>query len=121
MSARINNFRRGDTFLLKFNFGTGVNITGWTLTFTLRDTFKTEIAACSLTRTAGDHVLDELNNGIFYYFFDNETSKSLIPKKYKYDLQLVIPGNPKQVKTLIPEIDDVYEPIEVFPDVTWVE
>jgi len=88
VATDLKDFRRGDTFLLRFNFGTGVDITGWNITFSLRDTFTSALIT-SVKRTVGDYPLDEPLNGIFYYFYDSESSKALVPKKYKYDLQLV--------------------------------
>ena len=120
MATELKNFRKGDSFILIWNFGTGVDITGWKLTFSLRDTFTSDIV-CSVTRTAGDYPLDEVNNGIFYFYFDPETSKTLVPKTYKWDIQLVIPGTHKQVLTLLPSEEYYNETIKIIPDVTWVD
>lgn len=120
MATDLKDFRRGDTFLLRFNWGTGKNITGWTLTFSLRDTFTSALVT-SVKRTAGDYPLDEVLNGIFYYFYDSESSQALVPKKYKYDLQLVIPGTHKQVHTLLPKEENYNEPLIILPDVTWID
>ena len=68
-----------------------------------------------------DLILDELLNGIFYYFYDSESSQTLVPKKYKYDLQLVIPGTHKQVHTLLPKDENYNESLIILPDVTWID
>lgn len=120
MATDLKDFRRGDTFLLRFNWGTGKDITGWTMTFSLRDSFTSALVT-SVKRTAGDYPLDELLNGIFYYFYDSESSQALVPKKYKYDLQLVIPGTHKQVHTLLPKEENYNEPLIILPDVTWID
>ena len=120
MATELKDFRRGDSFILRWNFGTGVNITNWNITFSLRDTFTSDLV-CSVKRTAGDYPLDEILNGIMYFYFDPETSKTLIPKSYKWDLQLVIPGVNKQVITLLPSEDYYKEPIKVLPDITWID
>jgi hypothetical protein len=120
VATDLKDFRRGDTFLLRFNWGTGKNITGWTMTFSLRDTFTSALVT-SVKRTAGDYPLDEVLNGIFYYFYDSASSQALVPKKYKYDLQLVIPGTHKQVHTLLPKDENYDEPLIILPDVTWID
>lgn len=119
MATDLKDFRRGDTFLLRFDFGTGIDITNWNITFSLRDTFTSDLVT-SVKRTAGDYPLDELLNGIFYFFFDDVSSQALIPKKYKWDIQLVIPGTFKQVSTLLPKEENYNEPIIILPDVTWI-
>ena len=58
MATELKDFRRGDSFKLRFDFGDGINITGWNITFTLRDTFTSDII-CSVKRTVGDYPLDE--------------------------------------------------------------
>jgi hypothetical protein len=120
MATELKDFRRGDSFKLRFDFGDGTNITGWNITFTLRDTFTSDIV-CSVKRTVGDYSLDEPLNGKFYFYFDPETSKTLIPKSYKWDIQLVIPGTFKDVLTLLPSEEYYNEPIKVLPDVTWID
>jgi hypothetical protein len=53
-------------------------------------------------------------------FVDEVSSKSLVPGKYKWDLQRVIPGVNKDVYTIAPSVENYKEPLIVFPDVTWV-
>lgn len=119
MATDLDDFRRGDTFLLRFNFGTGVIITDWNITFSLRDTFTSELIM-SVKRTVGDYPLDEPLNGLFYFFFDDVSSQALTPKKYKWDIQLVVPGVLKQVHTLLPKKENYKESLEILPDVTWI-
>ena len=119
MATDLDDFRRGDTFLLRFNFGTGVIITDWNITFSLRDTFTSELIT-SVKRTVGDYPLDEPLNGLFYFFFDDVSSQALTPKKYKWDIQLVVPGVLKQVHTLLPKKENYKESLEILPDVTWI-
>jgi len=113
----LQNFRRGDTYKLKLNFP-GRDITGWLFTFTMKSALEDTIPALQITRTAGDGSNDDPANGIVYLEVDSLTSAALNPGNYFYDIQRVIPGNPPDVRTILPPITAPTEKIKVIPDVS---
>ena len=101
----IQNFYRGDTCIYMLSFGTGVDVTGWSVYFTakLNNTDTDEDAVIQVSTTAGDNDLDDLANGLIYLTLSSiDTSNiSIVPDtKYFYDFQRVIPSTPPIVKTL---------------------
>jgi hypothetical protein len=119
VATELDNFRRGDTFTISFDFGTGVDITGYEIWFSMRDTFTSDLRL-QIKTTCGNNVADEPLNGKMYLFVDEASSIALDPGKYKWDIQRVIPGINKDVYTIIPTLEYYKEPLIVYPDVTWV-
>ena len=102
----INDFYQGDTKSYRFQFGAGVDITGWKMFFTLKtnETDDDVDAVMQVSAVAGDNVLDDIANGLMYVVASSTDTSSvgIIPNtKYHYDFQRVISGTPPDVKTLI--------------------
>lgn len=112
----LQNFRRGDTYKLKLNFGK--DITGWLFTFTLKSELEDVIPALQIQKTAGDSPSDEPGNGIVYLEITSAASALLAPSSYFYDIQRTIPGNPPDVRTILPDISKPSEKIKVIQDVS---
>jgi hypothetical protein len=113
----LQNFRRGDTYKLKLSFP-GKDITGWLFTFTMKAALEDVTPALQLSKTAGDGANDDPVNGIVYLEIDSATSGNLTPGSYYYDIQRTIPGNPPNVRTILPAIDKPTEKIKVIQDVS---
>lgn len=105
MATNIKDFFRGDTVKYKFEFGNGIDITGWIIYFTLKLNKEDEDsdAVMQVSNTAGDNILDDIPNGTMYVTATSiETSATEIEPntKYFYGFQRVIAGSPPDVKTL---------------------
>lgn len=111
---RLNDIFRGDTKTYKFNFGVGVDITGWTIWFTLKNDRDQGDAYAVLQTfsTAGSNVNDDVLNGIMYLTIPSTLTDEIEPAIYWYDFQRVIPGSPPDVRTLLTG------QVEIIPDIT---
>ncbi len=97
----INSFPRGNTRRYKFNFGAGLDITGWKITLTFKENeTDADPGLGQISTTAGDDALDEVMNGIMYVFLDQATSEALILGKIHYEFTRFIPGPPLEKTTL---------------------
>lgn len=121
MAKYLNDFRQGDTKIIKIDYGIGVDITGWEFFFTMRSDFEdvTPITA-QIKTTAGDHALDDVANGLAHIELDSTTSAAIPVNGYVYDVQRVKPNgaNPVSVLTLLPPVDDFDDIIKVAAQVT---
>ena len=121
MAKYLNDFRQGDTKIIKIDYGTGVDITGWDFMFTMRTDFEdaTPITA-QVKTTAGDHTLDDVANGLAHIELDSTTSAAIPVEGYVYDVQRVKPNGalPVSVLTLLPPVADYDDILTVAPQVT---
>lgn len=104
MDDGINDFYRGDLKTYKFSFGQGVDITNYKIFLTLKanEDDPDGSAVMQVSSVAGDHPLDQVNNGIMYLVVKSTDTASVTPAKYFYGFQRVILGsNPLNVKTLL--------------------
>ena len=104
MATKLQDFYRGDTRTYAFDFGVGVNITNWKITFTLKENADDpdNLAVLQVSSVAGDNVLDDVLNGKMYITVSSvDTAKLEVGVTYFYGFQRVIVGsNPPDVKTL---------------------
>jgi hypothetical protein len=97
----IKGFVKGNTRRYKFQFGTGVNITGWKIYLTFKASpDDADPGLAQISTTAGDDVLDDTANGLMYVFLDQPSSESLDVGKIYYEFTRIIPGPPLEKTTL---------------------
>lgn len=120
MGTYVSDFRQGDTKIIKVDFGNGVNITGWVFWFTLRKEFGDKNFVAQVTYNAGDNSMDDIFNGLAHITLDSDTSATIEPGKYYYDVQVSKGGTPPNIKTILPPIDDYKDRVTVVPGVTKV-
>lgn len=120
MSDYIADFRQGDSKVIKINYGTGVDITGWSFIFTMKLELDSTTIAAQIKTTAGDNGLDDVANGLCYITLDSDTSYLLKPEKYYYDVQVNKGGSPAVIKTILPPIEDYKDRVIVVPGLTKV-
>jgi hypothetical protein len=115
MSKGIKEFYRGDTKNYSFDFGDGVDITGWKIYLTLKEKSDDTDAASAMQvfSTAGDNTSDSVLNGKMTLTASSIDTATLIPNtNYHYGFQRLIPGSPPDVKTLLTGV------VRVFQDIT---
>jgi len=120
MSDYITDFRQGDSKVIKIEYGTGVDITGWKFWFTMKTELDASTIIAQVSTTAGDDALDDVLNGLVYITLDSSTSYDITPGKYYYDVQVSKGGNPPVIKTILPPIEDYKDKITVVPGLTKV-
>jgi len=103
--ANIKDFYRGDSKVWRFEFGNGVDVTGWKIYLTLKTNKDDDDsdAVLQVSNTAGDNVLDDISNGTIHLTassVDTAGAKIEPDTKYFYGFQRVIPGSPVNVRTL---------------------
>lgn len=107
--TNLNDIFRGDTKVFKFTFDDGavtptaIDITNWTIWMTLKTNLSDldGPAPIQIESTAGDHVNDDIPNGVMYLTLTSVQTSALTPGKYEYDFQRVIEGtSPLEVRTL---------------------
>jgi len=113
MSDYIQDFRQGNTKVIKIDYGKGVDITGWVFYFTLKEDIDDTNNAMQVTTTAGDNALDDVDNGLAFLTVDSDVSALVTPDKYFWSLQVDKGGTPKDITTLLPPIDDWKDKVEV--------
>lgn len=121
MAEFLSDFRQGDTKIIKIDYGTGNDITGWDFFFTMRDTFGVDsVIVAQVKTTAGDHTLDDVANGLAHLELDSESSALIPAGGYVYDVQRVKPNGAKPVSvlTLIPTVEKFDDILTVAPQVT---
>jgi len=103
-TKNIKDFHRGDTKTWKFQFGNGVDITGWKIYFTMKVNKEDDDseAVLQVIATAGDNVLDDVFNGLMFVTATSADTSTIevSNNKYWYGYQRVISGSPPDVKTL---------------------
>lgn len=127
----LDSFHRGDTKEYKFVFDDGastpapIDITNWTLWFTLKSNLSSVDGASELQfqTTAGDNTKDDPINGLMFLEVSSVNTQKVKPGKYYYDFQRVIEGtNPLEVSTLfhgnVTVLEDVTRSvaIDTIPD-----
>ena len=103
--ANIKDIPRGDSRPYKFEFGDGVDITGWKIYFTVKE-YEDDDDSDSVFQvisTAGDDTNDDIANGRMTLWMESDVSALLEPnQKYWYGFQrvLIVTGKPPRVTTL---------------------
>lgn len=120
MSDYITDFRQGDSKVIKIDYGTGVDITGWSFIFTMKESLDTDTISAQIKTTAGDNAADDVANGLAHITLDSDTSYTLKPAKYFYDVQVNKGGNPPVISTILPPIGEYKDRITVVPGLTKV-
>ena len=103
MANSLNDFHRGDTKSWKFEFGNGVDITGWKIYFTMKENKSDDdsSAVLQVIATAGGNDGDDIYNGLMYVTVESSDYDNVEPEtKYFYGFQRVIDASPANVKTL---------------------
>ena len=118
MSDYITDFRQGDSKVIKIDYGTGVDITGWKFWFTMKTELDSTNITAQISTTAGDDTNDDIANGIAYITVDSVTSYGIAAGKYYYDVQVSKGGNPPVIKTILPPIEEYKDRINVIPGLT---
>jgi len=117
--AKIDNFYRGDTRTFKFEIvddaDLPVDITGWSIWFTMKDDlFKTDEEAAVQKFATMPNDIDS-QNGIGFLILES-TDTDIDPGAYFYDFQRVLApavmGDPPQVSTFM------FGKVKVLDDVT---
>jgi len=120
MSDYITDFRQGDTKVIKIDYGTGVDITGWSFIFTIKKDLESSTIIAQIKTTAGDDTNDDILNGLAYITLDSDTSFTINPGSYYYDVQVNKGGAPAVIKTILPPITDYKDKINVVAGATKV-
>lgn len=113
MSEYIEDFRQGNTKVIKIDYGKGIDITGWTFYLTLKENIDDTSNIAQVSSVAGSDPMDDAVNGLAYLTLDSTTSASIEPGKYYWSLQVDKGGSPPVIKTLLPPIDDYKDKVEV--------
>ena len=104
MASTIADFYRGDTKTYAFNFGTGLDITGWKIYLTFKENADDDdsSAIVQVSNTAGDNASDDIANGLMYVTLSSLESAKFEPNiKYYYGFQRIVAGSPPDIKTLL--------------------
>lgn len=115
-STTIKPIIRGDTIEYTFNFGAGVDVNGWKIFMTLKRSKNDPdaLAYLAVETTAGQHNLDEPDNGIIVLRVDGSDTANIPAREYHYDFQRVNPGpNGTDVKTLLMDIVPVVQDVTI--------
>lgn len=115
MSGYIQDFRQGNTKVIKIDYGKGVDITGWTFYFTLKQDIDDATPVAQVSTTAGDDPNDDVVNGLAFLTLDSTTSATIDPGKYYWSIQVDKGGAPPVIVTLLPPLDDWKDKVEVMP------
>jgi hypothetical protein len=118
MAKYIEDFRQGDTVKLKIVYDTTTDVTGFKYWFTVKTSFDDPdtAAVMQVETTAGDHVDDDLVNGVIYIVAPASSTAAIPTGKYYYDIQeLSLSG---EIRTLVPPIEDYKDKVFVSPQVT---
>jgi hypothetical protein len=103
------DFFRGDTYpLIRIEY-TGIDITGWIFTLTMKTSLDDETPALQVQVTATGV---DATEGKASIVITSEMTSSLTPKTYVMDIERRIPGSPDNVKTI------VFQKIKCMQDVT---
>lgn len=118
MATYIQDIRQGDDYVLKFNYGSTNDITGFEFTLTVKESFSDTDANAVLqySSTAGSDSADNPLIGIAYLRVPAYLTKNAQAGIYYYDVQVKTPtGN---IATLIPPVDDYKDKVVIAPEVT---
>jgi hypothetical protein len=115
MAKYLNDFRQGDTYKIKLNYGSDVDITDYEYWFVLKSSFELEdLDAELVTHTvAGDYVGDTPSTGVVYIVTDAISSLDTPSGKYYYGLKEISPTG--EVRTLVPPPEDYKDRLVVAP------
>lgn len=118
MAQYLEDIRQGDDYVLKVDFGTANNITGFEFWLTLKQDFEQTDAQAVLqvSTVAGDDTADDPTHGIAYIRIPAATTKTIDPNSYLYDLQ--VKTSTGLVQTIIPPNADYKDRVKVIPEVT---
>jgi hypothetical protein len=118
MATYLEDIRQGDDYVIKVDFGSDNNITGFEFWITLKQDFEQTDAQAVLqfTTVAGDDTADDPTHGIAYIRIPAATTKAIDPSSYIYDVQ--VKTTTGSVQTIIPPNSDYTDRVKVIPEVT---
>lgn len=118
MATYLQDIRQGDDYVVKLNFGTTNNITGFEFWLTLKSDFDLpdSDAALQFMTTAGDYVGDDPLHGIAYLVVPAAITGDTEAGCYYYDLQCKTPTG--LITTIVPPVDRYKDRITIAPEVT---
>lgn len=118
MATYLEDIRQGDDYVIKVDFGSTNDITGFEFWITLKQDFEQTDAQAVLqfTTVAGDDTADDPTHGIAYIRIPAATTKAIDPSSYIYDVQ--VKTTTGSVQTIIPPNADYTDRVKVIPEVT---
>lgn len=114
MATYIEDFRRGDTKVFQLDYGKGVDITGWTFYFFLKENLDDTQNVLQVSHVAGDNPADDLENGLAYLTLTSDDTKNIAANKYYYGLKVDKGGSPSVIKTILPPVDDPKDRVTII-------
>lgn len=111
MADNIADFYSGDTKTYKFEFGNGLDITGWKVILSFKEAADDTNSTVEVSNTAGDNPSDDIPNGVMFLTMNSEESYKLDPDtNYSYSFKREIIGsNPANLKTLTTGVVDILQ------------
>lgn len=118
MAKYIEDFRAGDTFKIKLDYGSTKDLTGFRWWLTLKAEFAADDfeAELKIEKVAGDHADDDETHGVVWIVIPSSATIDLNPGKYLYDLTEKSASG--DIRTLFPSPDDHLDRIRIVPRVT---
>ena len=118
MATYLQDIRQGDDYVLKFDYGSTNDITGFEFTLTVKESFSDTDANAVLqySAVAGSDPADDATHGIAYLRVPAATTKASEAGVYYYDVQVKTPTN--QITTIVPPVDEYKDQLTIAPEVT---
>ena len=118
MATYLEDIRQGDDYVLKVDFGTSNDITGFEFWLTLKNDFEDvdANAVLQVSTVAGSDPADDPTHGIGFIRIPAATTKAAAPGSYIYDLQVKTDSG--LITTIIPPNSDYRDRVKVIPEVT---
>ena len=117
MIKPLRGFRRGNTYRVRLRFP-GQDVSGWLFSLTMKAQLSSESPILLVQKTAGDIPRDNPAGGIVYLEIGSDESALLTPGEYYYEIRREIPGDPPDVRTVMPPIERAMEKLRVYRNVT---
>jgi len=118
MAIGLPAFRRGDTYTIRIRHPDSLDITGWEFYLTLKSSLADLTPVAQAYTMAGMHPDDDAAHGLAYLEIPSDTSAAIPAGEYYYDVQMVIPGAPPKIRTIMPPVERYQEKMKVVPGVT---
>ena len=118
MAQFLQDIRQGDEYIIKINFGTTNNITGFEFWLTIKSDFDLpdSEAVLQFTTTAGDYSGDDPIHGLVYMVIPSSVTGAAEAGHYFYDLQCKTSTG--EITTIVPPVDSYKDRILIAPEVT---
>ena len=118
MATYLQDIRQGDDYVLKFDYGSTNDITGFEFTLTVKESFSDTDANAVLqySSIAGSDPSDDAAHGIAYLVVPSATTKAAEAGVYYYDVQVKTPSG--NIATIIPPVDEYKDKVVIAPEVT---